>query len=428
MTADELITILRDSGADAWEITDTSTEGWEFYFIRNRLDQNRVRDVEHIKVRLFKTLDDGRKMGSATSEIDPMSTSAEAKQRIEKLLRDAAYVTNPFFTLNTPSPVSANMQETMLSDIAKEYLETVKAIPETDTEDINSYEIFVEKCRSRFINSEGIDVTQTYPLSMLEIVVNARNIEKEIELYRLFTAGTCERSALTRNITELMKFGKDRLTASPTPPLEKAPVIFSTQDAVEIYKWFAFRVSASYKYMKLTDWETGTDPSPESTGDRVSLTARAFIEGSSKNRSIDDEGAPTSDLVLIDKGIPVRYWGSRQFRSYLGVDDGYIAQNFEVSGGTGTDEGLREGSYMEIVEFSDFTVDDITGDIAGEIRLGYWHDKGTVTAVSGGSVSGSLREFMKDMRFSAALRRYDNYVIPELTRLEGVHITGIERE
>ncbi len=99
--------------------------------------------------------------------------------------------------------------------------------------------------------------------------------------------------------------------------------------------------------------------------------------------------------------------------------------NFEAGGGTGTEESLRSDSYIEIVEFSDFSVDDVTGDIAGEIRLGYWHDKENVTPVSGGSISGSLVELINEMRFSVKTRHYDNYLIPELTRLEGVNITGI---
>ena len=42
-----LISLLKASGADAWEITDTLTDGREYYFIRHELDQFRVKKVEH---------------------------------------------------------------------------------------------------------------------------------------------------------------------------------------------------------------------------------------------------------------------------------------------------------------------------------------------------------------------------------------------
>jgi PmbA protein len=76
------------------------------------------------------------------------------------------------------------------------------------------------------------------------------------------------------------------------------------------------------------------------------------------------------------------------------------------------------------VEFSDFQVDDVTGDIAGEIRLAYLHKDGKTVPVCGGSVSGSMNELMKEMRFSAESRQYDTLLIPALTRLNGATVTG----
>ena len=77
-----------------------------------------------------------------------------------------------------------------------------------------------------------------------------------------------------------------------------------------------------------------------------------------------------------------------------------------------------------MVEFSDFQVDSMSGDIAGEIRLGYWHHDGEVTIVTGGSVSGSMNEAAKDMLFSAETKQYNNRIIPEITLLKNMRITG----
>ena len=66
------------------------------------------------------------------------------------------------------------------------------------------------------------------------------------------------------------------------------------------------------------------------------------------------------------------------------------------------------------------------GDIAGEIRLGYLHRGGTVTIVTGGSISGSMNEAMKDMRFSKERVQYDNRLIPAVTLLKGLRVTGVE--
>ena len=40
--------LLGEAGLTAWEITDLRKRGWEFYFIRHKLDQNRAKEVEDI--------------------------------------------------------------------------------------------------------------------------------------------------------------------------------------------------------------------------------------------------------------------------------------------------------------------------------------------------------------------------------------------
>ena len=46
--------------------------------------------------------------------------------------------------------------------------------------------------------------------------------------------------------------------------------------------------------------------------------------------------------------------------------------------------------------------------------------------VSGGSVSGSMHDFVKDMLLSEESVQYNNYRIPALTLLKNVTVTGAE--
>ena len=150
------------------------------------------------------------------------------------------------------------------------------------------------------------------------------------------------------------------------------------------------------------------------------------LPNSSWNTPYDEEGAPIRDLTLIDGGKAAAYWGRRQFSQYMKLDSSFDVYNFAVSGGTESAADLRAGDFLEVVEFSDFQVDEITGDIAGEIRLAYLHRDGKVTPVSGGSVSGSMAELAKTMRFSKESRQYNCHLIPAVTRLQGVTVTGAE--
>ncbi len=88
---EKIIEILKESKADAWEITDTKTRGWEFYFIRHDLDQNRAKDVEHIRLTVHRSLDNGEALGSASDEIRQIHRFFDIfRQILQILLRNQA--------------------------------------------------------------------------------------------------------------------------------------------------------------------------------------------------------------------------------------------------------------------------------------------------------------------------------------------------
>ncbi len=426
MKLEKIIELVKASGADAWEITDTAEEGWEFYFIRRRLDQNRAKLVEHIRVTVYKKSEDGKFLGSAGGEIAPTADEEEARRVIDGLLRNAAYVRNPFYTLNGPWEGMAQDTDGKADPaaIARDFIEAMQSVPETESEDINSWELFVSAMKRRFVNSEGVDVTSAYPYCMLEVVVNARRDRREIELYRLYKSGGCDRETLVRDISDTLRYGKDKLIAGNTPNLGKADVVFSTDAALEIYGWFAARMNAAFKIRRLSDWEPGKPVVEDAAGDRVTVTAVTRLPNSSGNAAFDAEGAPVREAVLIEDGVARRFLGNRQFSQYLGLQESFQPGNIVVTGGTRSADELRSGQFLEVVEFSDFQVNPINGDIAGEIRLAYWHDGSTVTPVSGGSVTGTMAEFAKTMLMSRETRQYDCRVIPAVTRLMGVSVTG----
>lgn len=419
---ERLLGVLKSSGADAWEVADVNEKGWEFYFIRHQLDQHRAKSVNSFSVKVYKNLEGGTLLGSASAPISPDASEEEMRKTVEGLCRDASYVKNPSYTLNKPVPdapaaVPAPMD---MKAVCGDFLRAMRSVSETETEDLNSYEIFVSEIRRRFLNSEGVDVTSVYPSSMVEAVVNARKDGHEIELYRMLKSGTCDPDQLTKELTEALTYGRDKLTASPTPALEKADVVFSTDPAREIYSYFVSKLNTAMVYRGMSDWKTGDTVAPEN------LTIRAVktLPNSSWNMPYDEEGAPIRDLALIDQGKAVSYWGTRQFSQYMKLENSFDVYNFAVSGGTESAADLRAGDFLEVVEFSDFQVDEITGDIAGEIRLAYLHRDGKVTPVSGGSVSGSMAELAKTMRFSKESRQYNCHLIPAVTRLQGVTVTG----
>ena len=424
-----ILDLLRSSGADAWTVSDERRRGWEFYFIRHALDQNRARDAEHIELTVYKKFsEDGQDfLGSASAEIAPSASSAEAEKLIAQLLNEAKLIRNPIYSLNEPRGEAAPAGETPdLRAISGDFLRAMRSVEESADADINSYEIFADCVERRFVSSTGIDVTDIYPASMTEVVVNARRAGHEIELYRMYRSGSCDAAGLKANVEETLRFGRDKLRAEKTPALGKCDVVFSTDDALEIYEYFIDRMSTNMVFQRISDFEIGKRVCEDAGGDPLTVRALRSLENSSHNGAYDREGAPVRDLAIIEDSVAKNYFGSRMFSQYLGLEDSFMPGNFAVDGGAASAAELRTGRYLEIVEFSDFQVDAMCGDIAGEIRLGYLHDGDTVTVVEGGSVSGTMLELAGTMRFSREQKQYDNYLIPAVTRLQGVSITGAE--
>ena len=426
---DFVLELLKDSGADGWMVTDEVRRGWEFYFIRHALDQNRVREVEHLKLTVFRKFsEDGKDfLGSASAELPPTASRAEAQKLIAALLDEAKLIRNPAYTLNPPcGEDTAAGEEIDLSLVAGDFLRAMQSVGESAEADVNSYEIFTDSVTRRIVSSTGIDRTAVFPASMIEVVVNARREGHEIELYRMYRSGSCDAAGLKAEVESTLRIGRDKLRAVKTPALGKCDVVFSTADAIQIYDYFIDRMDAGMVFQGISDWKCGERVAPDEGGDAVTVRALRTLENSSYNCPFDGEGAPRRDLTIIEDGVAKSYYGRRMFAQYLGLEDSFDPGNFAVDGGSESAAALRPGRYLEIVEFSDFQVEASDGEIAGEIRLGYLHDGDTVTVVEGGSVSGTMRELAGTMRFSREQKQYNNYLIPAVTRLYGASITGAE--
>lgn len=424
---EQVLEILKQAGVYAWEITEKRTEGWEFYFIRHALDQNRAKRIYSLGIKVYQKI--GEEMiGSAGAELPPTASLEEAKKLVENLAYQATLAPNRLYTLRKPNEAHAAHRDEGKVDvpaIAGDFLRTLKALPETETEDLNSYEIFASAVTSRYLNSEGVDVTETYPDSMTEVIVNARKEGHEIELYRMYRSGTCDAAGLERDLKKAMAYGRDRLRARPTPALGTADLILSGDDAIEVYRYFAARLDPAMICRRMSDWAIGKPIAEEVKGDRVTLTALRELPNSSRNRAFDAEGSPIRDTVMLRDNVPEHFLGGRMFSCYMGLEDAFQPGNYAVSGGKQSEAALRQGRYLEAVEFSGFQVDYMTGDIFGEIRLAYWHDGETVTPVTGGSVSGNLRDLLGELHLSAETVQYDNWSIPAVTRINNITVAGI---
>jgi len=425
---ERIINVLKQSEADGYQIVRTLTKSHEFFFIKNKLDMNRAKEVVHNNVTVFKKIEDGKFLGSSSIEVFDSSDDDEMKQMIDKAIYSASFVKNPYYELASPTTTTAN--ENASSDIlaiAKDFIEVMQEINVTPTEDINSYEIFVNENERRIVNSSGVDVSFSFVDSMLEVVVNARKGAEEIELYRNYVSGSCDKTALKNEIEETLNIGKDKCIAVDTPALKETKVLFSSASAVPFFRYYTANTNAASIYTKTSTYEVNKPVNDEViNGDKVTIKCVVELDNSSSNFPYDSDGNVVYERYLVEDGVCKNLWGAQQFSQYLNLEKSSMVYNLVVNGGSKSVEELRTGKYLEAIEFSDFQVHPMTGDFAGEIRLAYYHDGDKITVCTGGSISGNMKKAETQMWFSTEVKQYNNYVIPAVIAIEEVSVTGIE--
>ncbi|QRG87189.1 metallopeptidase TldD-related protein [Bulleidia sp. zg-1006] len=417
---------LKELGISIWEIQERTSQAWEFYFIKHALDQHRIRDVKHTDVTVYVGNEDGS-LGNAGAEVPPFSSEEEILSILKELKERAGYVHNKSYSLVSKS-TEGFVQKVDLKQISKDFISTVQSIPEDEEKYINSYEIFVEEKRDHYINSNGVDVQNVYPSSMLEIILNARKGNHEIELYRNYKSGTCDKDFLQKDIQKVLQQGKDRLSTVPTPALEKMPILFSNENVVTLFQYYKVQMNAQALLSGASSWKSGEEICKDVKGDKVTIQSLSKLNNSSYNASVDQDGSALGDCVLLEDNIPRKFIGSRRYASYVGLEDTFIPKNYYISGGTYDEEELRKGDYLEVIEFSDFQMNPINGDFGGEIRLAYLHKDGKIISVTGGSLSDNWLNQIQNLKLSKESTQYNDNLVPSLVLLPGAMVTGVEHE
>ena len=419
-----LLQCLKELQVSDYRLVETICHSKELFFITKKLDLSRAKQVRKWTVTVYEDHDLDGKMyrGSATMQFYPTMTKTEMEAGLQQLKEMARLGRQDPYRLPSGSTVSQTLpsEVELMPDVLKMMLE----LPEENGISINSFEIFSQHYTRRIINSRGVDVTFYYTDHEVELVLNARNDKEEVEIYEDYRFGKPSEVVLSRAMTRAMRQAADRLQARPCTAMpEGTSIVLSGKDVVTLFSFYLNQLSAARIYQKYSHQQIGQPITEQMAVEPWQLEGLKQLENSNQNFTFDDDGRPVKDVLLVKDGIVEHFFGSHQHLSYLGIQDGTSVYNFKVSGGKLSREELEAMRYLEIVDISSFSVDPLTGDFAGEIRLAYYHDgNGQTTAYTGGSFSGNLKQMGHLMRLSQDLTKYNCAVVPEFVVLPDVNL------
>jgi len=421
---ERLIKQLKASDATGWKIQENNVDSEEYFFIKDKIDLGRTKRVQDFDVTVYKDFSEGdhHYRGSSSVNISPLLTSQELKEAVQGAVFAAGFVKNPWYPITEPYTEQFQRKECHLQALSKEAVATVLKAHSDSRAWVNSAELFISDIQSRILNSSGLDVAFSKYQTYLETIVSASGNE-EVELYDEFRLSVPKGELIKKRISELLNRVSERSVAQATPSIKNIPVILSGEPAKEFMRYYYQQANAKMKYDKISEAELGKSIQGKASGDRISIDITGETQGSYYSSPVDNEGFRIRSVRIIDNGRLNHYWGDLRYSHYLGVDPTGSAKNFKVTGGVLTLKELRETPHLEVSHFSAIDADMATGDFGGEIRLGWYDDGSKRIPVSGGSVTGNIRD-LSSIKLSKEVQLTGDYFGPCSIRVEGMMVSG----
>ena len=421
-----IINVLNEAQVSDYRIMEVKKVSHQAFFVRQFLDQHRISDTVHTTLDVYMdTEENGQKFrGKASKEIYQNESEEEIRKDVEQLKYNASLAKNPFYQLVKDEKYQEEEKDYDLIALLNDVVQGVQNVRDTDSEKINSYEVFVNGYYYHIVNSQGTDVAFNSMNEEVEVIINSVDDGHEIELYHDSTFAGKPVTEITDDILKVFRYAKDRTRAQATKKMMNARVLLSGDFNADFYDYFLDRANSAEVFYGESQVQLGDDCQHNSEGDKITLRLVSQLPHSSRNMPYSKDGNKALDLTIVENGVYRNYWGDQITGYYLGLEKITDANNFIVEAGSKTVEEMKKEPYLEVIEFSDFGMDSITGNFGGEIRLGYYYDGEKVVPVTGGSITCNMDKALKHIYLSQETRQYDNCVVPCTIELFDVNVAG----
>ena len=415
---------LKELSIELYTIVETKKEAIELYFIKKNLDMRRGSNVILINLTVYRDFEkDGTKMrGSSSTLIYDTMSNNEMKSAIETAYYAASFVNNPFYEIPSGTTMDLITIPSKLIQHSLEYnaLELANALytPDTSTDVfINSAEFFSRKNTVHIVNSNGIDVSYVRASISGEFITQCIS-PTDVEIYKSFNYSDLELEAVSTLAKDALELTKSRAYATSAPQTGTYNVILSEHQVDTILSYYVERSYNSYIYPGYSNYEIGTKVQGDDVKGELFNIELIAIEPYSS------EGIPMSDRPLITEGVLNTIQGNSRLSYYLDIPAIGYYESLKVENGSVSLDDMKKEPYLHIVNFSDFQMDALSGDFAGEIRLAFLYDGTTITPVTGGSISGNISKYHNQLIFSKERQLRTEFDGPVAILLKDVSVAG----
>ncbi len=427
-------------GISDWRIIHVQSTSSQLYVIGDLVDNIRKVHTNKFYITIYSDHGDLRGMTHLTVfEMD----IPHLEHRLSNAVYIAGRVGNPRFSLPGKSyyPYVETFDPTLLGDIRDILFvelgdRLIRIVDNEPDITLSSSEFFLDIQDIQQRNSRGVALDYRKSEIFFDGVLLAKKADLEIEMHFEPRARRMQDLPIAEIVGRSIREARDSLDAV-LPETGRYPVVLTGSALSGVFSPLIHHTSAAAQYRKTSQFRTGESiySSGEHKGEPLTLISNSFIPFGLRTAPADSDGIPASRFELIREGIFIKPWSTRQYADYLQIPATGAIGNIEIPIGPNSVESLLTDSrpVLLVKEFSALMPDNISGNFAAEIKLGYIYKNGTVVPVRGGSVSGNLLSGFQNAHFSTeatfsnyalSLDSFGTYSGPEAIRFENFQITG----
>lgn len=429
----------RRSDLIGWTVRHIQTRESQVYLVPKGIESERAVDGERYVIDVLRNTsfpNGSAAVGSGNASLLPGDDIGHA---IDEAALVAGLVANPVYGLPGPSEIpdvtlSDESLQSNSSGVMRDLMDRMQEVAAKYRDArLTAAESFGEVRHTHLINSRGIDAEQESTEVEVEFVLHGLKGERDSETFHSITRRRVADLNLEAVMEDQARYTLDLLRAE-APSSWEGPVVLRG-DALTNFlagdnlngSVMQTLASAAAKYAQFSPWEIGKSVfRGDVKGDSLTVWAnRAMPYGVGSNR-FDAEGLPAQRVELIHENTLATFSASQRYAEYLKIPATGEFGNIELPPGKTPAAALLSEPYIEIVQFSWFNPDTITGDFATEIRFGYLVQNGARTPFKGGQLVGNYMDALADVHWSAETAFFGTYHGPHTARFNHLKISGMD--
>ena len=398
MKKNEILKCLKaNKNIDDFELSIVDKDSRELFYVLDHLEINRAVKVNTTSILIYAG--NKKERGSSLVTVTAADDSKSLNKKLQEAVKKAKAAKNNFY------PV-ANKQENIIEKAPKEKeLNDIaslvaKAVLKADVYEegwINSTEIFVSSYAKEFVNSKGVN-HKVYSFDVqIEVVPTWSNGKEEIELYKFIESNKVDYAKITKEVNEILNLAKERSNAKKLSEI-KIPAGIKVLVKNDMRDKLIGNLCSDLSYRELFLHQNHYRIKDVISNNKFDLTMKPVIDGCARSAKFDSNGIVLKAKKIISAGIIKDNFGDIQYGTYLGVD--------KISGKLPVCELKAEGydyskeKHIIIETFSSPQLEELSGYWGGEVRLARYFDGNKYIPLTSFSISGSIYEDYKNIKFS----------------------------